>query len=148
MSGAEQASSPAVPPVRMRRQRAVTVVSLRLKTDSRGSVCEPIDEKQLREQRNVHVVVNQPGCVRGNHYHTQTDELAVVYGPSRVWIRDEGRIRTIDIPPGEAWQIFLPAGVSHAMKNTGSQPGILVSFTTRPHDPIHPDTCKDELTAP
>jgi UDP-2-acetamido-2,6-beta-L-arabino-hexul-4-ose reductase len=129
----------------MQTERTVTVVPLVLKCDQRGSVCEPIDEERLHGQRNVHVVINQPGCIRGNHYHSLADEMALVYGPSRVWIREEGHIRTVDIPSGEAWRIYLPAGVSHAIQNTGSQPAVIVSFSTQPHDPIHPDTHKDDL---
>jgi UDP-2-acetamido-2,6-beta-L-arabino-hexul-4-ose reductase len=37
-------------------------------SDARGLVVEPLMPDLLSGQRNVHIVLTQPGCVRGNHY--------------------------------------------------------------------------------
>jgi dTDP-4-dehydrorhamnose 3,5-epimerase-like enzyme len=60
--------------------------------DSRGSVFEPLDPERLPSQRNVHVVVTEPGRVRGNHYHIRGTEALTVQGPALVRIRDEQRV--------------------------------------------------------
>ena len=43
--------------------------------DHRGNVFEPLDPDHLPRQRHVHVVVTEPGCVRGNHVHTRATEV-------------------------------------------------------------------------
>ena len=53
-----------------------------------GSVFEPLEPECLPSQRNIHVVVTEPGCVRGNHYHTRGTEVITVQGPALVRIRD------------------------------------------------------------
>lgn len=121
------------------------VKNLSLKSDARGSVCEPLEETQLRNQRNVHVVITQPGQVRGNHYHQQAEETAAVYGPALVRIREDGRVQDFEVPLGSVWQFAFPAGMPHAIQNLGSGPGLLVAFSSRPHDPDRPDTVKDLL---
>jgi dTDP-4-dehydrorhamnose 3,5-epimerase-like enzyme len=60
--------------------------------NSRGSVFEPLDPQHLAGQRNVHVVVTKPGCVRGNHYHTRGTEVVTVQGPALVRLRDGERV--------------------------------------------------------
>jgi hypothetical protein len=48
--------------------RRVKVQQITLHQDSRGTVFEALDAGYLARQRNVHVVVTEPACVRGNHY--------------------------------------------------------------------------------
>ena len=65
----------------------VRVEPVVLHQDSR-SVFEPLEPECLPSQRNIHVVVTEPGCVRGNHYHTRGTEVITVQGPALVRIRD------------------------------------------------------------
>lgn len=48
--------------------------------DARGWVIEPIGEQQLPAQRNCHVVLTEPGAVRGNHFHRHSPEIFVMMG--------------------------------------------------------------------
>ncbi len=137
--------------------------------DARGVVFEPLDAAQLAAQRNVHVVLSVPGAVRGNHFHQVQHEVTVVVGPARVRWRPvaaagpavagargmagdiaadappTGGIESIDVPAGEAWRFEFPPGVAHAFENTGHETQVLLSFSSQPHDPANPDTCRDPL---
>ena len=116
--------------------------------DARGLVFEPLITAELAAQRNVHVVITEPGHVRGNHYHRVTTEILAVLGPALVRVRAEDGLRDFMVAAGEVRRFVFPPGTPHAIRHEGSQPGVLVSFTTRPHDPQNPDTCREVLIAP
>jgi len=124
---------------------SVTIEKLRMNSDSRGVVFEPLAADRLAEQRNVHVVISRPGVVRGNHFHLQETETIVVAGPALIRVREDGILRDIEVPDKQAYRFILPPGVAHAIKNTGDRPNILVGFNTSKHDPEHPDTVEDIL---
>jgi len=127
---------------------AFQVEVLKFKTDPRGGVCEPLDQSMLALMRNMHVVINAPGSIRGNHAHVSAQEIVVVFGPALVRIRQQGRPQDFTVPSGEAWRFVLPPGVSHAFQNTGSQPAIILAFSTEPHDPQNPRLVSDILIVP
>lgn len=124
---------------------AVIIETLRSARDARGAVFEPLDEAGLRGQRNTHVVLTEPGAVRGNHKHARSTEMTVIVGPAHVRYRDSAGIHAIDVPAGEAWRFRFPPGITHAFKNTGEQLMVLVSFATEPHDPAAPDVEREIL---
>lgn len=126
----------------------VRIEQPRLIRDARGTVFEPLAADALGAQRNVHVVLTEPGCVRGNHFHRCGTEVAVVAGPALVRLREEGVLRDVLVPPDEVWRLTIPPGVSHAFQNTGPAPLLLVCFNTEAHDPEHPDVVRDELIPP
>ncbi len=118
---------------------------LDLRRDARGIVFEPLTAHELAETRNVHVVLTEPGRVRGNHHHTRTTEWMTVVGPARVRTRVDGPVQEVAIPAGEVWRFTFPPGVAHAVVCDGERAGVLVSFTDAVHDPAHPDTVPDPL---
>lgn len=124
---------------------SLIIDDLAVYSDNRGVVFEPISEDSLSSQHNTHVVISQPGAVRGNHYHIKGIETMSVMGPALVRIREENGIRNIEIAPQKVYQFIIPAKVSHAIKNTGDQPNILVAFNTLTHDPHNPDVVRDIL---
>jgi UDP-2-acetamido-2,6-beta-L-arabino-hexul-4-ose reductase len=85
-------------------------------------VLEPLDAPLLGAQQNVHLAVTEPGAVRGNHYHERCTEVAVVLGPALVRLREDGAVRDVEIPAGQALRFTLPPRVSHAFQNTGTKP--------------------------
>jgi UDP-2-acetamido-2,6-beta-L-arabino-hexul-4-ose reductase len=113
--------------------------------DHRGCVFEPLDSQFLGRQKNVHVAVTTGGAVRGNHFHRSGTEIAVVAGPAVVRLREDGLLRDCHVPEGEKHRFTIPAGVSHAFKNTGTASSILVAFNTEAFNPVHPDVVRDEL---
>jgi UDP-2-acetamido-2,6-beta-L-arabino-hexul-4-ose reductase len=117
----------------------VTVEPLTVHGDARGSVFEPLGADALRGQRNVHVVVTEPGAVRGNHLHRCGTETLVIQGPALFRCREEGEVVDTEVPAGAVFRFTIPPGVAHALKNTGTAPTVAVSFVTEPHDPAAPD---------
>jgi dTDP-4-dehydrorhamnose 3,5-epimerase-like enzyme len=123
----------------------VTVEAVRCSRDARGFVFEPIGAGLIAGQRNVHVAGTEPGAVRGNHYHRDSDELAIVPGPALVRFREAGQLRDVQVPEGEIHRFTIPAHVSHAFKNTGTKPMILVAFSSSEFKADAPDVFRDEL---
>ena len=123
----------------------VELEKLSLYSDARGVVFEPLELEQISLQRNTHVVISNPGAVRGNHYHLRGTEIMVVMGPARVRFKENDEIRDIDVPAQKVYRFTFRPHVSHAIKNLGEQPNILVAFNTGVHDPENPDTVAEIL---
>ena len=123
----------------------VTVEVVRCSRDARGCVFEPIGVDLIAAQKNVHLAVTEPGAVRGNHYHRHGDEIAIVAGPALIRLREEGTVRDVQVPDGEIHRFTIPARVSHAFKNTGTRPMVLVAFSSGEFTPDAPDVVRDEL---
>jgi dTDP-4-dehydrorhamnose 3,5-epimerase-like enzyme len=126
----------------------VKVEQVILHQDSRGSVFEPLDPESLHGQQHVHVVVTEPGCVRGNHYHTRATEVVTVQGPALVRIRDEQGVQDTLVPEGAVTRFIIPLGVAHAIQNLGNRATLLVAFRDRADDPADPDVVREVLIEP
>lgn len=113
--------------------------------DRRGVVFEPLSPDALSVQRNVHVVLTEPGSVRGNHRHSVGIETVAVCGPALVRLRDGLETADRVVAAGASARFTIQAGVSHAFKNIGDKPNLLVCFNTSVHDPHAPDTEPDIL---
>jgi dTDP-4-dehydrorhamnose 3,5-epimerase-like enzyme len=111
--------------------------------DARGSLFEPLNDRELGLQRNVHVVLTEPGAVRGNHRHAHSTEITAVVGPCLVRLKEGDAVRDVHVPAGETWRFTIPPGVAHAYRNTGQAPMVLVSFNSSRHDPAAPDTIRE-----
>lgn len=116
-----------------------------LHRDARGLVVEPIGQDALPHQANAHLVVTEPGGIRGNHFHPRGAEILVLLGPGLVRVRLEEGVKDIEVPEGQAYRFFLPPGVAHAIKNTGDRPMVLIGFNTQAHDQNQPDVVRDVL---
>ena len=126
----------------------VKVRKLKVHTDARGAIFEPLEPALLQGWQNVHTVMTEPGGVRGNHRHLRGTEVTSVLGPALVRYRSGDEVEELLVPAGEAWRFQFPPGTVHAFKNTGVKPLLLVSFNTELHDPEHPDAEREELIAP
>jgi dTDP-4-dehydrorhamnose 3,5-epimerase-like enzyme len=115
--------------------------------DPRGALFEPLSDAELQAQKNVHVVLTEPGAVRGNHMHLTAVETTTVVGPCLVRLKEDGALRDVEIPAGEIWRLTIPPGVVHAYRNTGTGIMILVSFSTCLHDPTGGDTQRETILA-
>jgi len=124
---------------------SLEIVSLPLHTDARGVVFEVLAAEMIASQRNTHVVISQPGVVRGNHYHLKGTEIIAVMGPALVRIREDGRLRDVEVAAKKVYRFTFPPNMPHAIKNIGNQPNMLVAFNTLEHDPKNPDTVSDIL---
>ena len=125
----------------------VVITKLKLHSDARGAVFEPLEPQLLTGWRNVHAVITEPGAVRGNHRHLRGTELSSVSGLALVRYQEDGATRDVLVPAGEVWRFEFPPGVAHAFKNTGERTFLIVSFNTELHDPCAPDAERVELIA-
>jgi UDP-2-acetamido-2,6-beta-L-arabino-hexul-4-ose reductase len=123
----------------------MTVEPITFPTDARGLVLEPVGPDDIPRQKNVHLVLTEPGCVRGNHYHERGTEIAVVLGPALVRTREDGEVRDLHIPEGRAYRLTIPPGVPHAFQNTGTGLMVVVAFNTVVHEPERPDVVREVL---
>jgi dTDP-4-dehydrorhamnose 3,5-epimerase-like enzyme len=121
------------------------VEPVRCVIDPRGLLFEPIAGDIIPQQRNVHVVFTEPGCIRGNHAHRIGTETVVVTGEALVRLKEDDVVKDYFVHDGEAWRFTIPPGIPHAFKSIGTKPMLLVTFNTVPHDPAAPDTVKETL---
>jgi dTDP-4-dehydrorhamnose 3,5-epimerase-like enzyme len=128
-----------------RRSPGVHIESVKTHRDARGSLFEPLNDAELAAQKNVHVVLTAPNEVRGNHRHASAVEMTTVVGPCLVRLKEAGVIRDVAVPIGETWRFTIPPGVAHAYRNTGSEPMVLISFSTQVHDPNASDTTREQI---
>jgi UDP-2-acetamido-2,6-beta-L-arabino-hexul-4-ose reductase len=113
--------------------------------DARGAVFEPLDAAGLARQRNTHVVISQPGAIRGNHKHARGHEITVVVGPAIVRYREQGCLQEKIVAANEAVRFRFPPGVPHAFQNPGPGLMLLASFNTEEHNQAAPDVERDPL---
>jgi dTDP-4-dehydrorhamnose 3,5-epimerase-like enzyme len=125
----------------------VTIEVLRVATDARGYVFEPMGST-FDGFHNVHVVYTVPGVVRGNHYHVIGTEVCSVTGPSLVRYREAGEIHDVRVPERQIWRFSFPPGVAHAFRNEGTEPSVIAAFNTEAHDPARPDAVREVLLDP
>jgi dTDP-4-dehydrorhamnose 3,5-epimerase-like enzyme len=118
---------------------------LRVVTDSRGAVFEPVDSSEVKRYKNAHVVISAPGVIRGNHFHEIGEETMAVMGPALVRTKEGAETTDTEVPAGEVYQFIYKTGVSHAIKNLSDQSNVLMAFNTIEHDPQNPDTVKDDI---
>ena len=52
---------------------------------------------------------------------------------------DSTTTAVVDLELGEVVRFEFPPGVPHAIRNTGGQPQVILSFNDQPHDPASPD---------
>ncbi|HSZ10122.1 MAG TPA: cupin domain-containing protein [Steroidobacteraceae bacterium] len=126
-------------------KRETSVQAVKTHRDVRGVLFEPLTDAELQAQKNVHVVLTQPGEIRGNHVHRTAVETTTVVGPGLIRLKERGTIRDIEVPAGEILRLIIPPGVVHAFRNTGDSAMVLVSFSTNLHDPAGADTQREQI---
>lgn len=126
-------------------QPKMAIEDVPIHKDARGFVVEPLQANALSTQRNVHVVVTEPGAIRGNHYHVRGTEVFTVIGPALVRIKEGTEVTDILVPTERAFRFAIPPGTSHAIQNTGTGLSLLVAFNTEVHDPNQPDVVRDVI---
>jgi dTDP-4-dehydrorhamnose 3,5-epimerase-like enzyme len=123
----------------------VIVERIEPKSDARGCVWEPATPAEIVQQQNCHVVVTEPGGIRGNHFHKRGTEIATQRGPALVRYRDERGVQDVQIAEDEVVRFVFPPNCAHAFQNTGSTPNLLIAFNTVRHDPATLDVYPEVL---
>lgn len=123
----------------------VNIDQLKTLPDLRGIVFEPIDKDKINSQENIHVVISEPGAVRGNHYHLRGTETLAVVGPALIRFKENDELHDFEVPSGQVYKFIIPPKVVHAIKNIGDKPCILVAFNTVEHNPQNPDQVRENI---
>ncbi|MEN8688659.1 MAG: cupin domain-containing protein [Desulfobacterales bacterium] len=123
----------------------VNIDQLKTLPDLRGIVFEPIDKDKINSQENIHVVISEPGAVRGNHYHLRGTETLAVVGPALIRFKENDELHDFEVPSGQVYKFIIPPKVVHAIKNIGDKPSILVAFNTVEHNPQNPDQVRENI---
>ena len=121
----------------------VKIDRLKVHPDLRGFVFEPIDNDKINSQKNIHVVISEPGAVRGNHYHLRGTETLAVVGPALIRLKKNEELQDFEVPSGQAYKFIIPPKITHAIKNIGNISNILVAFSTVEHNSQKPDHVKE-----
>jgi dTDP-4-dehydrorhamnose 3,5-epimerase-like enzyme len=110
-------------------------------SDVRGWLAEAFDANHLRQLTHGHVVVTQPGFVRGNHFHEHATEITIVCGPAvvRIDAARDGNVVEERVPSGAGVRVTVPPGAAHAFHAIGPEPMFLVSCRDTPFE-ANPDT--------
>lgn len=88
----------------------------------------------------VYLVTLEPGVVRGQHRHDRMGERFIALRGEGVlgYLTDAGAPAYMPLVPG--WCLEVPAGVGHALFNTGVERLDVLALAERLHDPedVHP----------
>lgn len=117
--------------------------------DDRGFFMEILrdDDGLLRRFGQASMSLTYPGVVKAFHWHEKQDDL---------WFFPKGNAQVVlydlreESPTKGATNVFymgehnpilllIPAGVAHGYRVLGSEPAIIVYFTTRSYDRENPD---------
>ncbi len=97
----------------------------------------------------MHFATVLPGAIRGNHYHAGKNECIVLVFSDR-WHLEWKTLEAADVNKQDfegkgALLIKIQSEVVHAIKNTGTTPLELVSFSNKRYNPQSPDTFRHIL---
>jgi dTDP-4-dehydrorhamnose 3,5-epimerase len=111
--------------------------------DQRGWLCELFRHDEVPEEYHpvmAYVSMTQPGVARGPHEHVDQADYFCFLGPSnfKVYLWDArpqsptyGKFQTDTVGIDKPMALVVPAGVVHAYKNVGGEPGLVFNCPNR-----------------
>ncbi len=106
--------------------------------DERGWAAFPWDhlpQPAALDPASLHVVMTEPGRVRGNHLHPAAGEWLYVFaGEAQFFWADQGGRRSRRLT-GHQTLVYIPPGVPHALIALGDEPMWLVAVRDEPRRP-------------
>jgi dTDP-4-dehydrorhamnose 3,5-epimerase len=127
----------------------VHVRQLTTHADARGSLTEVLrrDDPGFAGFGQAIVTINQPGIIRGWHWHhRQTDTIVVIKGrvvlplyDGRVGSKTFGKIEEHVADGEHLFALVVPPGVYHGYKTIGSEAAMILNFPSELYDPAAPD---------
>jgi dTDP-4-dehydrorhamnose 3,5-epimerase-like enzyme len=120
------------------------IIHLRKHDDQRGYLVEFLKGNELSNNNKqfgqiYFVTFSRKGIVRGNHYHSQTEEwFGVVYGSVSVVLEDiitkKRKSFTLHYSEDEFVRLSIGKGIAHAFKSL-TDSAILLDYANKPYDP-------------
>jgi oxalate decarboxylase/phosphoglucose isomerase-like protein (cupin superfamily) len=83
----------------------------------------------------VYVVLARPGEERGHHFHRTMGEWFVAVSGSGILRAADPLTGATESVVMDRVRIYVPAGIAHALVNTGTTDLIVVALADRAHDP-------------
>jgi mannose-6-phosphate isomerase-like protein (cupin superfamily) len=118
----------------------IRFVDLQDQGDARGFslTASPEALEYIGRTADVHLASTNPGAIRGNHYHLKTRMAMVILpGPKWSFHWDEGegtRPQQRIFDGNRAILILVPTGASHAVRNDGMAPLLMLAISSDPYD--------------
>jgi len=98
---------------------------------------------------DIHIAAINSNSVRGNHYHVSKKEFIVVaYSGSWVLAWDTGentKVNKKQFDGQGAVAIEIEPQTSHAIKNIGETPLVIVACSSKKYNPANSDTLKRDV---
>ena len=127
----------------------VTVKKLVRHVDDRGFFMEVLrdDDELLKRFGQASLSKTYPGVVKAFHYHERQDDLWFFpCGNAQVVLHDlredsptQGETNVFYMGEDNPILLVIPIGVAHGYRVLGSEPAIIMYFTTESYDPKDPD---------
>ena len=124
----------------------VRIIELEDRGDQRGS-SYTIPKRQfefLGSVVDVHFSTTLSGHIRGNHFHRLRREVLVVRFEdswTMAWDRGEGTVPEMRKFDGEGTVVVeIEPLASHAVRNDGQRPLLIIALCNGPYDPAKPDS--------
>ena len=127
----------------------VTVKKLVRHVDDRGFFMEVLrdDDELLKRFGQASLSKTYPGVVKAFHYHERQDDLwffpcgnaQVVLHDLRIDSPTKGETNVFYMGEDNPILLVIPIGVAHGYRVLGSEPAIIMYFTTESYDPKDPD---------
>jgi dTDP-4-dehydrorhamnose 3,5-epimerase len=126
--------------------------------DERGSLTELVrsDWPEFTSFGQAILTVNEPGVIRGWHWHhEQTDVIVVITGRVVIPLYDgragsptHGAIDEHLSDEGDRFALFVPPGVYHGYRTLGTSAALIVNVPDRVYDPARPDEVRIDPFSP
>ena len=127
----------------------VHVQPLTRHADARGSLTEVLrrDHPGFEGFGQALVTINNPGVIRGWHWHhRQTDTIVVIAGrvvlplyDGREGSKTFGKLEEHVADGSQLFALSVPPGVYHGYKTIGNEPATILNFPSELYDPTAPD---------
>ena len=127
----------------------------RVYTDSRGSLVDMTNKDQLPQPElppniNIYSFTINPGVSRGHHYHKIKEEwFFCAHGDVIVCLQDikDSSLYSIRLSAFDGNLIHIPPNLAHCIFNKSqTEPAVIVSYSSKCHDPGNPDTYPVDLS--
>ena len=105
-----------------RKKMRTRIERIEVHSDARGYVFEPIEKNPIVNQKNVHVVISEPGAIRGNHFHKNGTEIIAVIGPALMRLKETEKLYDIEVPEGDVHRFTIPRRYLTQLKIPATNP--------------------------
>lgn len=133
------------------KNKEIVIRRLDIKRDARGWLAEILRKENLcqsHEFGQLFMTVADIDAVKGNHYHTRKHEwFCAIQGEGSIVVENNETGERDEIPIGEKNLVCVavPPNHTHALKNSGGKPLLVLIYISEAYNPEDPDTFKKKI---